>query len=69
MKKKLFKFRFRNGKQMIQIYKIFEIETEILNNLIEYHNNPNPSKKQQQDLLKIKERIKSIINFKKKKKN
>ena len=54
---------------MIQIYKIFEIETEILNNLIEYHNNPNPSKKQQQDLLKIKERIKSIINFKKKKKN
>lgn len=67
--KKLFKFRFRNGRQMIQIYKIFEIETEILNNLIEYHNNPNPSKKQQQDLLKIKERIKSIINFKKKKKN
>ena len=51
---------------MIQIYKIFEIETEILNNLIEYHNNPNPSKKQQQDLLKIKERIKSIIKFKKK---
>jgi hypothetical protein len=51
---------------MIQIYKIFEIETEILFNLIEYHKNSNPSSKQDEDLLVIKEKIYKIINFKKK---
>ena len=53
-------------KEIIQIYKIFEIQTEILFNLIEYHKNPNPNSLQEIDLLVIKERINKIINFKKK---
>ena len=53
-------------KEIIQIYKIFEIQTEILFNLIEYHKNSNPSSKQDEDLLVIKEKIYKIINFKKK---
>ena len=53
-------------KEIIQIYKIFEIQTEILFNLIEYHKNPNSNSLQENDLLVIKERINKIINFKKK---
>ena len=60
--KKLYSFRFRKIKEMIQIYKIFELQTVILYNLIEYHKNPNLSSKQQKDLLLLKEKI---INLKK----
>ncbi len=64
--KKLYLFRFQKAKEMIQIYKIFEIQTEILFNLIEYHKNSNPSCKQDENLLVIKEKINTILNFKKK---
>ena len=67
--KKLFLFRFRKSKEMIQIYKIFELQTDILFNLIEYHKNPSPNSKQQKYFLKIKERGKNIIKFKKKEEN
>ena len=64
--KKLYSFRFRKTKEMIQIYKIFELQTDILYNLIEYHKNPNLNSKQKKDLLLLKELIKKIINLKKK---
>ena len=66
--KKLYSFRFRKTKEMIQIYKIFELQTDILYNLIEYHKNPNLNSKQKKDLLLLKELIKKNINLKKKKK-
>ena len=67
--KKLFLYRFKKAQELIQIYKIFELQTDVLFNLIEYHKNPNQSNKQQQNFLKLKERGQKIINFKKKEEN
>ena len=66
---KLFLFRFKKAKELIQIYKIFELLTDAIAAIIEYNKNPNPSSKQQQEYNIIKERGKKIINFKKKEEN
>ena len=66
---KLFLFRFKKAKELIQIYKIFELLTAAIATIIEYNKNPNPSSKQQQEYNIIKERGKKIINFKKKEEN
>ena len=67
--RKLFLFRFKKAKELIQIYKIFELQTDVLFNLIDYHKNPNPSTSQQQFYLKMKERGQKIIKFKKNEEN
>ena len=66
---KLFLFRFKKAKELIQIYKIFELLTAAIATIIEYNKNPNPSSKQQQEYNIIKKRGKKIINFKKKEEN
>ena len=66
---KLFLFRFKKAKELIQIYKIFELLTNSIFIIIEYNKNPNPSRKQRLEYNKIKKRGKKIINFKKKEEN
>ena len=61
---KLFLFRFKKAKELIQIYKIFELITDIIDSIIQYNKlskNFNLSNKFQ-----VIMRAKKIINFKKK---
>jgi len=64
--KKLFSFRLKKNKEMIQIYKIFEIEKEILLNIKEYNDNKSPNDKEKNQYLKKLENAQKIINFQKK---
>ena len=51
---------------MIQIYKIFEMETKILINLKKYNENKNPNDEEKKEYLEKLEIAKTIIDFKKK---
>ena len=67
--KKLFLFRFKKAKELIQIYKIFELLTDAISKIIEYKKISYPSDKELQEYNKIKVRGKKIINFKNKEEN
>ena len=64
--KKLFMFRFKKAKELIQIYKIFELLTDAVSKIIEYNEVKSNINMGNKHYLKVIERGKKIINFKKK---
>ena len=61
---KLFSFRFAKRKKIMQIYKIIEIETNILLYFKTYKLNKSPKHEEKNEYLKKIYCAKEIINFK-----
>ena len=62
---KLFLFRFKKAKELIQIYKIFELIIDIIDSIIQYNKLSKNFNLNNQIYLRLICRAKKIINFKK----
>jgi hypothetical protein len=64
--KKLYSFRWKKNKEMLQIYKIFEMEKKVLQNIKIYNDNKSPNDKEKKEYLQKLESAKKIIEFQQK---
>ena len=62
---KLFLFRFKKAKELIQIYKIFELITDIIDSIIQYNKSSKNFILSDKIYLQVITRAKKIINFQK----